>query len=301
VCSGDKGVHPTGTNHPFRNFGPRVGFAYSPDWGKLTGGPGKTSIRGGFGMYYNRTEEELNLQFQGVPPNSIATNGAGTDGGSPGFANPFVDIAGRSNFNVPNPFPFTGAPSNVQFTAANGYLPIWSACCSTIDPRNVDPTSYNYNLTIERQVTASTIASVGYVGAFARHLEIGHPLNLVNPAPCIAAGPNVCSPGNQLTTFPGDYLYPGNVYGTIDQISTFGNSHYNSLQVAPTMTRRSWPAVVMSVMEDVWLPSIMIKLVLRSSRRRADAPQTAKCRLSLQTCRSSAALRSSDVACHRRQ
>jgi hypothetical protein len=233
VFSGDKGVHPTGTNHPFRNFGPRVGFAYSPDWGKLTGGPGKTSIRGGFGMYYNRTEEELNLQFQGVPPNSIATNGAGTSGGSPGFANPFVDIAGRSQFNVPNPFPFAGAPSNVQFTAANGYLPIWSACCSTIDPRNVDPTSYNYNLTIERQVTASTIASVGYVGSFARHLEIGHPLNLVNPAACVAAGPNVCTPGNQLTKAPfstQNYLLPGNVYGTIDQISTMGNSHYNSLQ-----------------------------------------------------------------------
>lgn len=233
VYSGDKGVHPTGTNHPFRNFGPRIGFAYSPDWGRLTGAPGMTSIRGGFGMYYNRTEEELNLQFQGVPPNSIATNGAGTDGGSPGFANPFADIAGRSQFNVPNPFPFTGAASNVQFLPTNGNLPVWSACCSTIDPRNVDPTSYNYNLTIERQVTATTIASVGYVGSFARHLEIGHPLNLINPAACVAAGPNVCTPGSQLTTAPfstQDYLYPGNIYGTIDQISTMGNSHYNSLQ-----------------------------------------------------------------------
>ena len=232
VYSGDPGVHPTGTNHPFRNFGPRLGFAYSPDWGKLTGA-GKTSIRGGFGMYYNRTEEELNLQFQGVPPNSIATNGAGTTGGSPSFANPFVDIAGRSGFNVSNPFPFTGASSGVQFLATNGNLPVWSGCCSTIDPRNVDPTSYNYNLTIERQISSTMLASVGYVGSVARHLEIGHPLNLINPAACVAAGPNVCTPGNQLTTAPfatQDYLYPGNIYGTIDQISTMGNSHYNSLQ-----------------------------------------------------------------------
>lgn len=233
VYSGDPGVHPTGTNHPFRNFGPRIGFAYSPDWGVLTGGAGKTSIRGGFGMYYNRTEEELNLQFQGVPPNSIASNGAFTDGGSPGFANPFADVAGRSQFNVPNPFPFTGASSSVQFLASNGNLPVWSGCCSTIDPHNVDPTSYNYNLTIERQLSSTLLASVGYVGSVARHLEIGHPLNLVNPAACVAAGPNVCSPGNQLTTAPfstQDYLYPGNIYGTIDQISNMGNSHYNSLQ-----------------------------------------------------------------------
>jgi hypothetical protein len=230
VYSGDPGVHPTGTDHPFRNFGPRIGFAYSPDFGALTGGAGKTSIRGGFGIYYNRTEEELNLQFQGVPPNSISTNGAGTDGGSPSFANPFVDVAGRGTLNEPNPFPFVGAHPNVQFLASNGNLPVWSACCSTIDPKNVDPTSYNYNLTIERQVSASMIASVGYVGSLARHLEIGHPLNLVNPAACVAAGPTVCSPGSQLTQFPGDYLYPGNVYGTIDQISNIGNSHYNSMQ-----------------------------------------------------------------------
>jgi hypothetical protein len=65
VYSGDRGVHPTGTNHPFGNFGPRVGIAYSPDWGKLMGGPGKTGIRGGFGMYYNRTEEELNFAVPG--------------------------------------------------------------------------------------------------------------------------------------------------------------------------------------------------------------------------------------------
>jgi len=248
VYSGDKGVHPTGTDHPFRNFGPRIGFAYSPDWGGLTGGAGKTSIRGGFGMYYNRTEEELNLQFQGVAPNSITSGGAANSSvtvackvsptcptgtqtivGSPNFANPFADVAGKVP-SVADPFPFIAAPSNVAFTAADGNLPVWNFCCSTIDPKNVDPTAYNYNLTIERQVSASMIANLGYVGSFARHLEIGHPLNLVNPAACVAAGPATCGPANQLTTFPGDYLYPGNVYGTIDQISNFGNSHYNSMQ-----------------------------------------------------------------------
>ena len=222
VYSGDPGVHPTGTNHLWRNWGPRLGFAYSP------GDSGKMSIRGGFGIYYNRTEEELNLQFQGVPPNSIASTGATATGGSPGFANPFADVAGA--FPVaPNPFPFNGAPSNVAFTLANGNLPIWSFCCSTIDPRNVDPTSYNYNLTLERQLSASMVMSLGYVGALGRHLEIGHPLNLVtNVAPCLAD--SACSASNQEFTHPGDFLYPGNIYGTIDQISNMGNSHYDSLQ-----------------------------------------------------------------------
>jgi hypothetical protein len=230
VYSGDPGVHPSGTAHAFRNWGPRLGFAYSPDWGRLSGGSGKMSIRGGFGIYYNRVEEELNLQFQGVPPNSITSNGAASTGGSPSFKNPFVDIAGI-NPTAQNLFPFPGAPSNVTFTAANGNLPVWTACCSTLDQNNVDPTAYNYNLTIERQLSNSMILSVGYVGAVAHHLSVGHPRNLVtNITPCLT-DPSGCNAFNQLSLHPEDFKYPGNVYGTIDTISSIGNSNYNSLQV----------------------------------------------------------------------
>jgi len=52
--------------HPLR---PRVGFAYTPGGlSRFTVGQGKTSIRGGFGIYYNRSEEELSLQDLQVPP-----------------------------------------------------------------------------------------------------------------------------------------------------------------------------------------------------------------------------------------
>jgi len=227
VYSGDSGVHAAGTTHLGRNWGPRIGFAYSP------GGAGKMSIRGGFGMYYNRTEEELNLQFQGVPPNSISSGGAVSTGGTASFANPFADIAGIAP-TAPNPFPFVSAPSNVQFLSTNGNLPIWSGCCAAIDQNNVDPTSYNYSLTIERQLTNSLIMNLAYVGSEGHHLEIGHPKNLLtNIAPCLADP--TCTAGNQLYKYPGDYLYPGtnpniNQYGSIDTISNIGNSNYNSLQ-----------------------------------------------------------------------
>jgi hypothetical protein len=220
---GDRGVNSAGgVKTPYHNFAPRLGFAWAP------GASQKWSVHAGVGMYYNRTEEELNLQFQGVPPNSIASTGATENGGSPSFANPFADIAGVHP-TAPNLFPFVSAPPNVQFLATNGNLPVWSLCCSTIDPNNVDPTSYNYNLTVERQVSNSMIASVGYVGALGRHLELGHPLNLVTTvAPCLAN--SACNVNNQLFTEPGDFLFNGAKYGTIDQISNMGNSHYNSLQ-----------------------------------------------------------------------
>ena len=65
-------------------FGPRVGFAYSPNWGgKIFGAPGKTSIRGGYGIYYNRSEEELLLQNLGAPPFGLASAGIADRGGKP--------------------------------------------------------------------------------------------------------------------------------------------------------------------------------------------------------------------------
>jgi outer membrane receptor protein involved in Fe transport len=52
---------PRGANFPDRNdFAPRVGFAWSPG--------NKTSIRGGFGLYYDILKAEDNLQFNGQAP-----------------------------------------------------------------------------------------------------------------------------------------------------------------------------------------------------------------------------------------
>ena len=62
VFPGDKGA-PTGVNFPdTHNWAPRLGFAWNPD------GHGKTSIRGGFGVFYDILKAEDNFQFNGQPP-----------------------------------------------------------------------------------------------------------------------------------------------------------------------------------------------------------------------------------------
>ena len=222
VYQGDPGVHSAGSTKPWRQFGPRFGFAYAPAWGGwLTGGPGKTSLRGGFGIYYDRSETEQADQVVGMPPFAITTQlGVQSSGSSalqinPSFANPFKDIA--TGTTAPNPFPFAGPSSTVPFTAANGNLPVFSFCCAVLDAGTRDPMAENFNLTLERQLTPSTILSVGYVGSVAHHLTYGVPLN-------VSTGLDA----SKHVVFP----YAAGTYGSIDTLISGGNSNYNALQVS---------------------------------------------------------------------
>jgi hypothetical protein len=221
VYQGDAGVQAAGPTQ-WKNFGPRLGLAYSPDWGWLTGGPGKTSIRAGFGIYYDKSETEQAGQVGfGIPP--FATNtlsgvtGAGSPalGINPSFANPYADIA--TGATVPNPYPFHGYPSTVDFATTPGLEPVFGPCCAVVAKNFVDPRMTNYNLTVQRQVGADTIVTVGYVGSVARYLSYGMPINAVTG---LGAGGSLLFP------------YPLGVYGPIDTIFSGGNSNYNALQAS---------------------------------------------------------------------
>src|SRR5258708_13793637 len=73
VVPGDKGI-PRGLTQTYYNaFAPRIGLAWSPGskdgaLAKLTGGPGKTSIRVGSGIFYNPLEQLVLQQFSAEPP-----------------------------------------------------------------------------------------------------------------------------------------------------------------------------------------------------------------------------------------
>jgi hypothetical protein len=231
VFQGDAGVNAFGTTK-YNHLGPRFGFAYSPNWGKLTGGPGKTSIRAGYGIYFNRFNGETALQTEASPPFAISSTGiADQFAASPTFANPFAGYmlgAGNTvtNVSIPNKFPFTP-------TATPDFSLFEPLSVSVYDPNITIPYAENYTLTIERQLGSSMVLSLGYVGAVAHHLLLTIEQNPgINPAGCAANPSCVANAAIQPTAFPGNYKYPGNIFGSVGDVATVGNSNYNAFQAS---------------------------------------------------------------------
>ena len=227
IFPGDPGCTPSGYETHYGHVGPRLGFAWSPDAGRFSGGSGKLSIRGGYGIYFNRSEDQPVLQSIFAPPFSLFSFGIGGVGGSPSFAAPFTDIAGL----VPplsNPFPYA-IPS-----AANANFSEFEPVTLTVtDPHFTVPYAENYNLTVERELPARTIVSLGYVGAVSHHLLVERELNPgINPQGCAANPTCVQFRSIQQLLFPNNFQYPGNIFGSVGEQTTGGNSNYNSFQAS---------------------------------------------------------------------
>ncbi len=144
-----------GVTTKYNHFGPRLGFAWSPSSGpaSLLGAAGahKFVVRGGFGMYWNRDAEEGQLQNLGDPPGFKNSFGARDFGGSPSFANPFVDIA--SGQAEANPFPYSVSCRRNTIELAQ--------LCGAIDQHLSDQLHRSVRIQLQSQCTAGTAEQHG--------------------------------------------------------------------------------------------------------------------------------------------
>jgi hypothetical protein len=241
---GDPGCNNQGgATTKYNHFAPRFGFVWSPESGPSflvgQGGHHDFSVRAGFGIYYNRDQEEGSLQNLSSPPFSKNTGGATDNGGSPSFANPFVDIAGL-NPTTPNPYPFTPPAPHTQINWLNfGGLDI-----NAFDKNYTTPIVYNFNLNLQRALPGAMVLQVGYVGSIGHHLisnydadpitSAGHAACLANPT-CVANRIQIHPEFPQYTALAG-LTNPVNANGEayywgVGAQSSTGASNYNSLQV----------------------------------------------------------------------
>ncbi len=226
VFPGDKGVPNGLTDTYYKAFAPRLGFNWSPGWNdgvlkSLTGGPNKSTISGGWGLFYNPIEQLVLEQFSAEPP-----FGGSNFISDPTFQAPFVTQAGGVN---PNPFNGILNPPRNQ--------PIdWSNFRSILlygqFPRNLR-TQYSaqYNLTIKRELPGNLLFQIGYVGSQGHRLLASYDLNHGNPDACngLAAipgvldgpggSPSVCGPQSADNSY---YIPPGTVIPNISNIYTPG-------------------------------------------------------------------------------
>ena len=235
---GDPGCNKQGSaTTKWDHFGPRLGFAWSPSNGPsaLIGQSGshQLSIRLGFGLYYNRDQEEGQLQNLGDTPNFKNSFGAGDFGGSPGFANPFADVAGNGSEKSPFPYAPPAPGSALDWAEYTGQD------TSSISPNYAVPYIYNFNLNIQRQLTPTTILQVGYVGSVGRKLATayeGDPITQAGHAACLANPECVANISFVHPLFPQYTAQPvvfdgSTAYFSMGQLGTNGVSNYSALEV----------------------------------------------------------------------
>ncbi len=170
-----------------------MGFAYD-----LTGS-GKTVVRGGFGIMYERIQGN---DMYNAGPNIPFSLQRQHDSGRASRTR-----ASRSRPALPRALPIN--PASITGLAIDDYK---------------QPASYQYSVGVQQQLNAKSVLSISYVGNQNRHQNDYREINLPNQSALPAAHRRL----RNYNTAPG-LPYPG--FHSIDLSTNEANSHYNALQI----------------------------------------------------------------------
>ena len=243
VFPGDPGIPSTLAPTRYNNFGPRVGLAYSPGaasgLGKaLFGGPGRSSIRASYGLFYTSVEDLTMFIEVGDAPYGLFYFSPAP----PTMSTPYIDRATGNNEG--QRFPFTPPKPGQTNIDWSQFLPISSA--PGYKTTNRLPYAEHYELSFERQFGAHTLMNFSYVGTQGHRLIAQLESNPGDPALCLSVSqPGEVTPGGATcgpfgengvyTTASGQVINGtrspfGNNFGSNAYLATMANSAYNALE-----------------------------------------------------------------------